>query len=91
MRKAGHTAYTGMLVALVAFLGKKGKGRKDVDWYKEQLSKLDKKVLTSFLGAYQLLHISIGYDGTPYAKASTLGLQEAENVIEWIANRTAQA
>ncbi len=35
VKLAGHAAYTGVLVALDGILGKKGKGRKDVDWYKQ--------------------------------------------------------
>jgi TPP-dependent indolepyruvate ferredoxin oxidoreductase alpha subunit len=47
VKMAGHTAYTGVLVALDAFLNKK-KGRKSIEWYKEELSKADKKVLNQF-------------------------------------------
>ena len=65
---AGHTAYSGILVALDDFLGKKTKGRKDVDWYKEHLSKLDKKVLNAFLTAYQVLHLDMAYDGAKSAE-----------------------
>jgi len=32
VKMAGHTAYTGILLALDFYPGKKGKGRKDVDW-----------------------------------------------------------
>lgn len=68
VKMAGHTAYVGVLVALDGMLGKKGKGRKDpgrrpVDWYKQHLAKLDKKVLNAFLTAYQVLHLDMAYDG----------------------------
>ena len=84
---AGHTAYTGILVALDDFLGKKTKGRKDVDWYKEHLSKLDKKVLNAFLTAYQVLHLDMAYDGAKSAKLASTGLEEAENIINWLETR----
>jgi len=88
---AGHTAYAGILVALDDFLGKKTKARKDVDWYKEHLSKLDKKVLNAFLTAYQVLHLDMAYDGAKSAKLATTGLEEAENIINWLENRMAAA
>lgn len=89
VKMAGHTAYAGVLLALDEFLGKKGKGRKDVSWYKEHLAKLDKKLLTSFVGAYDILHLSMSYDGNPVASVATAGLQEADTIINWVENRTA--
>ena len=91
IKMAGHTAYTGILLALDVYLGKKGKGRKDVDWYKEHLSKLDKKVLNAFLTAYQVLHLDMAYDGAKSAKLAATGLEEAENIIKWLETRTATA
>ena len=91
VKMAGHTAYAGVLVALEDLLGKKGKGRKDVDWYKEHLAKLDRKVLTTFVAAYDTLHLSMSYDGNPSAAVATAGLQQAETIISWAENRTATA
>ena len=51
VKLAGNAAYAGVLLAIDAFVGKKSKGRKHVEWYKEQLSILDKKLLTSFVAA----------------------------------------
>lgn len=85
---AGHTAYAGVLVALDGLLGKKGKGRKDVDWYKQHLAKMDKRILNSFVSAYDILHLSMSYDGIPNAGVATTGLQEAETIISWVENRT---
>ena len=91
VKMAGHTAYTGILLALDVYLGKKGKGRKDVDWYKEHLSKIDKKVLNAFLTAYQVLHLDMAYDGAKSAELAATGLKEAEKIINWLETRTAQA
>jgi hypothetical protein len=91
VKMAGHTAYTGILVALDGFLGKKGKGRKDVDWYKEHLSKLDKKILNAFLTAYQVLHLDMAYDGAKSAKLAATGFEEADKIISWLESRTAVA
>ena len=89
VKMAGHTAYAGVLVALDGLLGKKGKGRKDVDWYKQHLAKLDKRMLNSFISAYDILHLSMSYDGIPNASVATAGLQEAETIINWVETRTA--
>lgn len=91
VKMAGHTAYVGILLALDGFLGKKGKGRKDVDWYKQHLAKLDKRLLNSFISAYDTLHLSLAYDGNPLASVATAGLQEADTIISWIENRTTTA
>lgn len=89
VKMAGHTAYAGILVALDGLLGKKGKGRKDVDWYKQHLAKLDKRILNAFLTAYQVLHLDMAYDGAQSAKLATTGLEEAETVTDWVETRTA--
>ena len=81
---AGHTAYTGVLVALDGFLGLKKKGRKSVEWYKEELGKVDKKISFAFSTAYTVLHLEMGYDGIPSAKVANLGFEEAEKIINWV-------
>ena len=91
VKMAGHTAYAGILLALDEYLGKKGKGRKDVDWYKSHLSKLDKKVLNAFNNAYQLLHLDMAYDGANSAKLASIAFEEAESIIRWLETRTAAA
>ncbi|TLV03032.1 DUF5618 family protein [Dyadobacter luticola] len=89
VKLAGHAAYTGVLVALDSMLGDKKKGRKEVSWYKEQLSALDKKVLKQFVSAYDLLHLSMSYDGNPETAVAQLGLKRAEEIINWVEQRTA--
>jgi Domain of unknown function (DUF5618) len=84
VRMAGHTAYLGVLVALDELLGKKKKGRKSVEWYQSELSKIDRKVTLSFATAYQLLHLDMSYDGTQNAKVANLGFEEAEYIINWV-------
>lgn len=88
---AGHAAYTGVLVALDELLGKKTKGRKDVEWYKEQLAKLDKKLLNSFIAVYYTLHLSMSYDGNPIAGSAMAGLDEAAKIIDWVERRKVAA
>jgi len=89
IRMAGNTAYNGVLEALDALIIEKLKGRKSVSWYKEKLSKLDKKVLNAFISAYDILHLSMGYDGIPSAKIANTGLEYAEQIIDWVEMKTA--
>ncbi|MBC8153496.1 MAG: DUF5618 family protein [Bacteroidetes bacterium] len=91
VKMAGHTAYVGILVALDGLLGRKDKSRKDVDWYKQHLAKLDKRMLNAFLTAYQVLHLDMAYDGAQSAKLATTGLEEADTIISWVENRTITA
>ena len=84
VRMAGNTAYSGVLIALDEMLGAKRRGRKSVEWYKEELSKMDKKILTSFNIAYEALHLVMGYDGVLSAKIAAVGLEEAETIINWV-------
>jgi hypothetical protein len=89
VKLAGHAAYTGLLVALDGFFGIKTKKRKDVSWYKEQLASVDKKVLNNFVSAYELLHLYMGYDGAREAGIAQLGLKRADEIIQWVEQRTA--
>ncbi|RRA98803.1 DUF5618 family protein [Larkinella rosea] len=91
VRMAGNTAYSGILVALDGLLEEKTKGRKEVTWYKTQLARLDKSILNSFVSAYDTLHLALGYDGNLNAKVATAGLEDAENIIHWVEQRTARA
>lgn len=89
VKLAGHAAYTGVLVALDGFFGIKTKKRKDVNWYKERLASVDKKVLNNFVSAYELLHLYMGYDGTREAVVAQQGLKRADEIIQWVEKRTA--
>lgn len=89
VKLAGHAAYTGVLVALDAYFGVKKKGRKDVSWYKEQLAETDKTVLKNFLSAYDLLHLTMSYDGNTDSDIAKLGFDRADEIIRWVEQRTA--
>ena len=84
VKMAGHTAYTGVLIALDGYLGVKKKGRMSVDWYQIELAKVDKKILGAFNAVYELLHLCMGYDGAESAKIAAVGLEEAETIINWV-------
>ncbi|MGG7665029.1 DUF5618 family protein [Dyadobacter sp. BHUBP1] len=89
VKLAGHAAYTGVLMALDGFFGIKTKKWKDVSWYKEQLASVDKKVLNNFVSAYELLHLYMSYDGAREAGIAQLGLKRADEIIQWVEQRTA--
>ena len=84
VRLAGHAAYLGVLIALDELLGAKKKGRKSVDWYKTELSKMDRKITNIFDSAYDTLHLSLGYDGNPSVTVAGSGLKDAEQIISWV-------
>jgi hypothetical protein len=90
VRLAGHAAYSGVLIALDGLLGKK-KGRKSVEWYQENLRKVDRKALDTFNSIYEILHLYMAYDGVKNVNVSKEGLREAEVLIDWIETRTAAA
>ena len=83
VRLAGHAAYSGVLLALDTVLGAKRKGRKSVEWYKEELGKIDKKILSTFISAYEVLHLSMSYDGIPDVEIAQTGLKRADQLIDW--------
>ena len=84
LKMAGHTAYSGVLVALDGLFGIKKKGRKSVLWYQEELGKMDKKVLNNFNIVYDTLHLSMAYDGNLSVVISNEGLKQAEQIINWV-------
>ncbi|MDX2190567.1 MAG: DUF5618 family protein [Bacteroidota bacterium] len=87
IKMAGHTAYSGVLVALDAFLQTKKKGRKSIEWYKEELSNVDRKILNYLDDVYEHLHLVMGYDGHGSVKNAQIGFDSAEKIINWVENR----
>jgi hypothetical protein len=78
-------------LALNEFLGEKNKKTpKSVEWYQHELRSIDKRLLSNFTTAYQLLHIDMGYQGSPSVKIATIGLSEAEKIIDWVETRLAK-
>ena len=87
VKMAGHTAYSGVLLALDGLLGTKKKGRKSVDWYKLEIGKMDKKITGLFDAVYDTLHLSMSYDGNPDADVAQSGIKRAEQIITWVDTR----
>ena len=90
VRMACGTAYSGVLVALDYFLKlkginkPKGKVRKSIEFYQENLSNQDKKMLTTLNSAYDILHLAGYYDGIEKASIIKIGFDEAYKIIERI-------
>lgn len=91
VRMAGNTAYSGVLVALDSILEDKKKGRKDVNWYKQHLAKMDKRLLDTFVSVYDTLHLAVGYDGNLDSEIVQTGLKRAESIIDWVEQRSVAA
>jgi hypothetical protein len=101
---ASGTAYKGTLVALDAWLrlkgvklpenardAKKGKSEKskDIVFYRETLSKLDKKLKDNLNDVYYALHLCGYYDGTLFASLIDEGFEMAHDIINRIKPREA--
>lgn len=86
VKTAGCTLWNGCLIALDAVLGvkaamKKGK-RPDIKDYKEAAAKRDKKLLAAILAGYEVMHLSMGYDGTLNKKVCDEGFTQANAIID---------
>ena len=90
VRTACGVAYSGVLVALDGYLTLKGvekpkkKLRKSIEYYQENLGKLDRKLLNNLNSAYQILHLFGYYDGTNNVNVIREGFDQAFTIIEKI-------
>ena len=84
------TAYKGVLIALDGFLllkgveKPKGRARKSIEYYQDNIAKLDSKMLKYLNSAYQILHLSGYYDGIERADVIKAGFDDAYTIIEKI-------
>jgi len=90
VRTACGTAYNGVLIALDCFLILKGihtptkKVRKSVEYYQNNLGRLDRKMLDNFNLAYKILHLSGYYDGIEDVIVIKRGFDMANSILEKI-------
>ena len=90
VKMACGTAYSGMLVALDGFLTlkdvvlPKGKERKSIEFYHNNLAKLDRKMLNTLNSAYELLHLFGYYDGITRVTVVRDGFEDAYTLIDKI-------
>ena len=90
VKMACGTAYSGVLVALDAYLTlkgiekPKGKARKSIEYYQSAITNIDKKMLNYLNSAYQILHLSGYYDGLQNVAVVKEGFDLANKIIEKI-------
>ena len=83
VRIAGDTLWKGCLIALDAVLQiRKGKGRPSIEKYREAAAKRDRKLLQFVNNGYDVMHLSMGYDGTRGKKACDVGFEYANDIID---------
>ena len=90
VKMACGTAYSGVLMALDGFFilkgieMPKGKDRKSIEFYQNNLGKLDRKMLKTLHSAYEVLHLWGYYDGIQKADIVKSGFAEAYKIIDKI-------
>ena len=84
VRMAGNTLWNGMLLILDAvFLVKINKGKRpDIIDYKKAANKRDKKLLDYINVGYDIMHLSMGYDGILDKEICSKGFQIANEIID---------
>lgn len=83
VKTAGDILWKGCLIALDAVLHvRKGKGRPSIEKYKEAAKKRDGKLLTAIVIGYDILHLTMGYDGTKGRKVCDAGFEYANDIID---------
>jgi hypothetical protein len=85
VKTACGTAYNGVLKAMDGYFYIRGlekrKGRKSIEYYRENAAKLDKKILSYLNSAYEVLHLSGYYDGILSVPVIKSGFDVAYNII----------
>lgn len=87
VRGAANYAYMGVLQALDAWLLLKQvpqPERRSIEWYRKEVGKLDRKMLSRLNAAYDILHLAGAYDGNPSVGLSKDGLKVAEEIVSKI-------
>jgi hypothetical protein len=89
VRMACGTAYSGVLVALDAYLALKGielpkRKRRSIDFYTLNIAKTDGKLLQYVNDVYGILHLSGYYDGILNASVLNEGFDAAAKIIDKI-------
>jgi hypothetical protein len=86
VKSACGIAYSGLLKGLdLFFLIKdvpKRKGRKSIEYYKEVLSRMDKKLLKHLNNGYEVLHLYGYYDGGDKVETIETGFNDAITIID---------
>ncbi len=84
VRSAGHYLWHAVMLALdsVFHVREDRRTRVDVDAYREAVRKRDRKLLALLNTSYQILHLSMGYDGVLFKKSCDSGFQITNDIID---------
>lgn len=84
VRSAGHYLWHAVMLALdsVFHVREDRRTRVDVDAYREAVRKRDRKLLTLLNTSYQILHLSMGYDGVLYKDTCDTGFHVTNDIID---------
>jgi hypothetical protein len=86
VKSASGIAYSGLLKALDFLFEIKGvpkrRGRKTIEYYKAELSKMDKKMLKYLNNGYEILHLYGYYEGGDSVAVINEGFDYAISIIE---------
>ena len=85
VRGGGNYAYHAVLIALEGLLKAKGiepPQKKNIDYYRQQIGAMDRKLLRTLNLAYDILHLAAGYEGNQSVAMNQEGLEYAEEIIE---------
>lgn len=89
VKMAGHTMWTGCLLALdyALKIPTRKDGRKDINDYKTAATKVDKKLLTYVVTGYNSMHLSMSYDGNKLVKLVQGSFDTMKYIIDWCEQR----
>lgn len=84
-RMAGNTMWNGCLIALAYALDvKPQRGQRiDINDYKKAATKRSKKLVNDVTEGYNIMHLSMGYDGTKSVGVIQSGIEIMNSIIEW--------
>lgn len=87
---AGHTLWTGCLIALDYALNikKPKKGRLDIKDYQMAASRKGKKLTTLLTSGYNVMHLSMSYDGEKSYVIVKIGTETANKIVDWYEAKT---
>ena len=88
VKTACEIAYCAVLKALDGYLlikeVKRQKGRKSIEYYRENISKIDRKLMQYLNNAYMTLHLDGYYDGNVSVDTINSGFKSAYLIIDKI-------
>ncbi|MCK9412184.1 MAG: DUF5618 family protein [Prolixibacteraceae bacterium] len=88
VKTACGIAYCAVLKALDCYLllkeVKRQKGRKSIEYYRENISKIDRKLMQYLNNAYMTLHLDGYYDGNVSVDTISSGFKSAYLIIDKI-------